>query len=119
MLNLLVIRSDNPEETAAFYELFLPPFEYHRHGNCPMHYSVVINDVVLEIYPLLRGQESADRSARLGFQVDDLDQILERLAQANHTILTPATLSDWGYRAIVQDPDGRKVELTGLDTHKR
>ncbi|MEL6655632.1 MAG: VOC family protein [Bacteroidota bacterium] len=111
MLNLLVIRSTNPAQLTTFYQLFLPPFNYHQHGSGPMHYSVELDQLVFEIYPLLKNQKQADYSTRLGFQVKDLDHVINRVVKAGQQVHTQPKQSEWGYRAVVQDPDGRKVEL--------
>ena len=111
MLNLLVIRSSNPAQHATFYQLFLPPFDYHQHGFGPMHYSVEVNGLVFEIYPLLKSQQQADSSTRLGFLVEDLDHVISGVEKAGQQVLIQPQQSEWGYRAVVQDPDGRKVEL--------
>lgn len=47
----------------------------------------------------------------IGFQVEDLDHVLEILTTAGVTILTEPQVKDWGRRAVVQDPDGRAIEL--------
>lgn len=58
-LNLLVIKTGQLAEHAAFYAKLGFQFDYHRHGMGPY-------------YP---------------------------------------ALTAWGYTAIIQDPDGRKIEL--------
>ena len=111
MLNLLVLRSPDPAAITAFYQLFLPPFDHHQHGSGPMHHSVELEGLVFGIYPLLKNQTQADHSTRLGFRIKDLDATLIMIQQAGHDILVQAYQSEWGYRAVVQGPDGRKVEL--------
>ena len=111
MLNLLVIRSAQPAQAAAFYGLFLPDFDYHRHGKGPMHYACELDGFVFEIYPLSAQQSQPDTFTRLGFGVTQLDDILTKIELAGYSILEPAKNSPWGYRAVVQDVDGRKVEL--------
>lgn len=39
-----------------------------------MHYSADIDGLVFEIYPLLKNQDQADFSLRLGFQVKEVDK---------------------------------------------
>lgn len=115
-LNLLVIRSYHPEKLASFYELLDISFEYHKHGNGPMHYAAELEDFVFEIYPLLKNQDTADVSTRLGFRVENLDDVLFRLCGEDIEIVKDATQNEFGYQAIVKDPDGRKIELTEKDT---
>ena len=42
---------------------------------------------------------------------ENLEVILENLVKADFVVNRPATSSTWGYRAVVLDPEGRKVEL--------
>jgi len=107
-LNLLVVRSTIPVELAAWYANFGLAFDYHRHGNGPMHYGADVNGITLKIYPLKRSQTEADLTLRSGFEVADLDAVL---LGVDDVVSTPAQ-SEWGYRAVVADPEGRRVQLT-------
>ncbi len=55
-----------------------------------------------------RGSQSGQQ---LGFMIANLDGALEALAAAGGTILEKPTPKPWGVTALVEDPDGRKVEL--------
>lgn len=111
-VNLLVIRSPAPSALAKFYERLLGiPFDHHQHGG-PWHYSANISDLVFEIYPLLKGQNTADRSTRLGFTIDNLDQLILELETSGVIIHQQPNYTDWGYTAVIADLDGRKIELT-------
>lgn len=107
-LNLIVIRSAIPAELAEWYARFGLSFDYHRHGKGPLHFSTEINGITLEIYPLKRSQTAADLSLRLGFEVEDLDEMAAGLAD----VIQAPERSAWGYKAVVTDPEGRRVELT-------
>ena len=65
--------------------------------------------MVIELYPLPADAGPADASTRLGFAVPDLDAVLAKLAAA---VVSGPLATEWGRRAVVRDPDGRKVELT-------
>jgi len=106
-LNLIVIRSALPAILAEWYTRFGLNFEYHRHGNGPLHYSAEVDGLTLEIYPLKRSQSEADIGLRLGFEVGNLDAVIVGLSD----IVQAPKLSEWGYRAVVADPEGRRVEL--------
>jgi lactoylglutathione lyase len=106
-LNLIVIRSAIPTDLAAFYSQFGLEFDYHRHGNGPMHYSVDVDGVTLEIYPLKASQKEADLTLRLGFQVADLEAVIAKGVD----VVSAPKLGQWGYRCVVTDPEGRRVEL--------
>lgn len=108
MLNLLVIRSAIPAELSTFYANFGYNFDHHQHGNGPWHYAATLAGLTLEIYPLKPSQPEADKHLRLGFVVDDMKGVLKRLGAE---ILSPPQDTEWGRRAVVIDPEGRRVEL--------
>lgn len=109
-IRLLVLRTNEPKKLADFYSLLGFVFEYHQHNNSPMHYSTTIGATVLEIYPLAKNQTETDKHLRLGFAIDNFEQILETLQQNGISFSTP-TNTDFGFLAVVSDPDQRKIEL--------
>jgi predicted enzyme related to lactoylglutathione lyase len=111
MLNLLVIRSAIPADLAKFYAHFGYDFDYHRHGAGPWHYAATMAGLTLEIYPLEKLQSAPDKHLRLGFLVTDVDEMLERM---DAEVLSKPTDSEWGRRAVVVDPEGRRVELAQI-----
>jgi lactoylglutathione lyase len=112
-LNLIVLKTTGPAALMQQYEQLGLQFEHHRHGDGPMHYSCEIDGLVLEIYPLPKSLAKADDSLRLGFEVDDLDKMVECLANSDWKMLSKPTEMEWGRQVLLQDRDGRKVELTG------
>ncbi|AYL98945.1 VOC family protein [Mucilaginibacter celer] len=110
-LKLLVVRTADMLKLVEFYQLLGFSFDYHKHGNSPYHYSVTIDGVVMEIYPLAKNQTMADSNLRLGFELDDFDSAMALLKQANTTFVSEPAQTDFGFMAVVVDPDGRRVEL--------
>jgi len=110
-INLLVIRTDQPKELAEFYRQLGMQFDYHQHGKGPWHYSAEIEELVFEIYPLMKNQTSPDTSLRLGFTVEHLDALIGQLKERKVEIIGAPKASEWGYFAIIKDIDGRKIEL--------
>ena len=111
LLSLVVIRARDLDRAAAFYGLMGITFEKHRHGSGPYHLSYEHSSTVFEIYP--RKDESDSTAAvRVGFAVLSVDVVMENLVAAGVGILSPAQDSPWGRRAVVEDPDGHRVELT-------
>lgn len=108
-LNLLVIKTNQIEKVHHFYQQLGLQFTHHRHGNGPLHYATEMNGLVFEIYPLPKASVKPDKSTRLGFTVQKLDTLLSQL-DAN-AITSPPQQQEWGYTAVVMDPDGRKIEL--------
>jgi len=109
-LKLLVLKSRQVDQLRAFYEALGIAFTQEQHGGGPVHFAGQIGDPILEIYPL-PDDGTVDRTTRLGFGVMNLDQVIEHLRAGGTPITSPARQTTWGYRAVVQDPDGRAVEL--------
>ena len=112
MLNLIVIKTDNLQGQAEFYTALGMQFDYHKHGNGPYHYASVGDNPTLEIYPLPKHTVKPDNTTRLGLVVERLDVLVSDLKSRGIRIVSEPAVSEWGYVAIVQDLDGRKIELT-------
>lgn len=109
-IRLIVIRTNDQKRLSDFYSLLGLTFDYHNHGNSPMHYSATIGTMILEIYPLTKSQTEIDKSLRLGFAIDNFEETVMVLKNNNITFSEP-TQTDFGFLTIISDPDGRKVEL--------
>ncbi|WP_254506884.1 VOC family protein [Anatilimnocola floriformis] len=109
MLSLLVLKTRQLERLKDFYENLGIEFVEEKHGDGPLHFAGKLGDAVFEIYPLASGE--ADATTRLGFVVDDLDDISERLQRLQSVPLKQPKQTEWGRRLVVKDPDGRSVEL--------
>jgi lactoylglutathione lyase len=110
-IRLLVVRTSDMARLADFYSLLGLSFEYHKHGKSPYHYSTSIGNTTLEIYPLAKDQTGADKELRLGFAVNDFDTTIQLLKDKNTEFLSEPMQTEYGFVAIVKDPDGRKIEL--------
>ena len=103
-LNLLVLRCKNIKITKNFYEKLGLKFIKEQHGKGAVHYATYVGEVVLELYPLKEGFEI--EQSRLGFTVEK--NFLDHMK--NDVI---STYEFNGQKVfVVQDPDGRKVELS-------
>lgn len=111
-LALVVIKTDKLLEQSEFYSSLGFQFDYHQHGNGPYHYASIGGNPVLEIYPLPKGTKIPDHTTRLGFVVDNLGQTIQTLIDKGIKIIAEPIQTEWGYTAVVQDLDGRKIELT-------
>jgi len=110
-INIVVIRAANIDRSAQFYRLLGLDFTKHRHGKGPEHYASETGPVVFEIYPRQDGNKGSS-GLRIGFQVASVDEAITALEDAGAAIISPAKDSPWGRRAVVDDPDGYRVELT-------
>lgn len=115
-LNLIAIRAADPDRSAEFYRLLGLTFTKHRHGTGPEHFVSEEGAFVFEIYP--RGDGLGTTATRLGFRVASLDTTMAALASAGVQVITPPAQTEWGYRAVVLDPDGHRVELLeAIESH--
>jgi len=110
-INLLVIRTDKPEILKNQYEHLGFSFDHHQHGNGPFHYASEKDGFVFEIYPLTKSMEKADNSIRLGFDIENLIMKMSDLKETNWIIKSDLTETEWGLTAVIQDLDGRIIEL--------
>ncbi|WP_452599248.1 hypothetical protein [Pontimicrobium sp. MEBiC01747] len=55
--------------------------------------------------------EKADHSLRLGIEIEDLKTKVNELENSSWKILSKAKETEWGLIALIQDLDGRKIEL--------
>jgi lactoylglutathione lyase len=110
-LKLLVIRTPDIKRLADFYSLLGLTVDYHKHGNSPFHYSATIGKTVLEIYPLTKSQSAADKNLRLGFELNNFEETIQALKQAGTPFTAEPAQTDFGFMAIITDPDERKIEL--------
>ncbi len=107
-LSLIVLQSGNVDAAKDFYSAMGLSFVEEQHGNGPRHYSATMGRLVLEIYPC---REKPVAPLRIGFDVPALDQTIEMLRSRGIRIVREAKDSPWGRRAVVEDPDGNRVEL--------
>ncbi len=70
---------------------------------------------MLEIYPAGVATD-VDRTTRLGFDVQELDEIVGILRANGHKVSQEPKASAWGLRSVIIDPDGRSVELLQTDS---
>jgi lactoylglutathione lyase len=109
-VNLLTIRAADVERAVRFYSALGLRFAEERHGEGPAHHAAVCGGLVFEIYPL-PSSGGPTSSTRLGFLVDDLTAATANLLAAGGALVTPPARTQRGDRAVVQDPEGHKVEL--------
>ncbi|TQV62625.1 MAG: glyoxalase/bleomycin resistance/extradiol dioxygenase family protein [Sulfurovum sp.] len=105
-LNLLVLRCKNIEISKEFYEKLHLNFKQEQHGNGFIHYSTQINELVLELYPLVGN--SID-NIRLGFKLN-VQNLKDYLTSQNIEIISHYDFNN-SIVYVVLDPDGRKIEL--------
>jgi lactoylglutathione lyase len=114
----LVLFSAHPERTGAFYRAIGLPLEAEDHGDGPRHLAADVAGVHLAVYQADPAQPQPQTpawrdpgSSFPGFWVPSLEAALAALTDLSAPVLALHQPRPWGCRAIVQDPDGRSVEL--------
>lgn len=91
---LMVLYTDHLEKSRAFYTGLGLALVQEQHRRGPIHYAATLPDgTVIELYPATAERPAS--SVRLGFTVD------------SRTVTPPLAPG----RHVVEDPDGRAVEL--------
>jgi lactoylglutathione lyase len=110
-LDLIVLRSSDMERLASFYEAIGIGFEKHSHGNGPAHMGGEIEELIFEIYPK-RNEDDDTTNLRIGFQVESIEQTLKKIEEFEYKMITRPKESPWGLRAVIDDLEGHRIELT-------
>lgn len=108
-LNLVVIAARDLEAAKEFYGLLGLNFSSEQHGAGPRHYAASSGSTTFEIYPSDKAE--LRNPIRIGFQVSLIDRTIEMFRQAGARIVSMPKDSPWGRRAVVEDPEGNRVEL--------
>jgi len=109
-LSLVVIQARNLEAATQFYQCLGLALKREQHGRGPEHFAAEVGSAVFEVYPCR--DSTLVGTIRIGFEVPFLEQTVGVLRSQSAKILTEPHDSPWGRRAVVQDPDGNRVELT-------
>lgn len=115
-LNLVVLRSADIDRAAQFYQLLGLEFTKHRHGTGSEHYASELGAFVFEIYPRQKESDSST-GTRIGFRVFSVDKAIVELEKAGARIVSLSKDSPWGRRAVIDDLDGHRVELSEFALH--
>lgn len=109
-LSLLVVRVADPKKSATLFETLGLQFEIERHGSGPEHYSSNLSGVVLELYPATKMNPVT--KLRFGFTVCSLENAFENWINAGGNVISDPMHTDFGYRAVLEDFDGNKIEIS-------
>jgi hypothetical protein len=86
-------------------------FTEERHGTGPRHYAWEKDELVLELYPIKEGQPPDN--VRLGFSTSLLADVSGALRHDPEvTVLKPPCTTADRLVLLLQDPDGRIVEVS-------
>ena len=106
-LSLLVLKTHQLERLKDFYTAVGISFAKEKHGDGPLHLAARIGDVVIEFHPLDAEPGPANPFTRTAKGARSL-KVLAKLGAA---VVSGPRVTEWGRRAVVKAPDGRKVEV--------
>ncbi|MEW4560973.1 VOC family protein [Bremerella sp. JC770] len=107
-LNLIVLRSSDPNAAVRFYQTLGLTFVEEQHEQGPIHWACESSDFVMEIYPA-KSPDQVEPGTSVGLLVSNIEDKVRRLRAMETTIVREPRPFAWGTQAIVRDPDGRSV----------
>jgi catechol 2,3-dioxygenase-like lactoylglutathione lyase family enzyme len=116
-LNLVVLRCNDLARSRRFYDALGLRFVDEPDSERPPHLAATLpGGTVVELYSAAEPAASVPtrgaRDPRLGFAVEHIDVVVAQIERlGGEVVVPPAESDDETRRAIVVDPDGRRVEL--------
>jgi lactoylglutathione lyase len=111
----VILFSSDLDACAQFYRLIGLDLEDERHEDGPAHLACDVDGVHVAIFEGGgHGRAPGHRDAGstfVGFAVEDVDGTVDALMAMGVRVLQAPADFPWGRRAVVEDPDGRPVEL--------
>lgn len=119
----MVLFSADATRTIAFYRALGVPLDVEDHGDGLLHAACDVGEVHVAILPSDESGAGSDDSRAgaprmrasgstfAGFYVQSLDAALGALVALGAPVLVDHQVREWGCRAVLEDPDGRAVEV--------
>lgn len=114
MINLLVLKSTNPEKVVEILSILGLTFEIKPHQEISVHYTAQHGEIVIEIYKTYK--QFDNNNFMLGFLVTDLTATKAQLV--NLGCQTTRDNRDTDGSIVVQDFEGRKYSLKSWRTER-
>jgi MerR family transcriptional regulator, thiopeptide resistance regulator len=116
----LVLFTGHIEQARAFYRAVGLQLHDEDHGGGPVHYATDINGVHFALFDARNSGGRAPQwrvagSSFPGFYVTSLDDTVAALTALEAPVLAGHQVRDWGCRAVIEDPDGRPIEINQRD----
>ncbi len=111
----LVLFAANARNTGNFYRAIGLDLAEELHEDGPVHLAVELGPVHFAIYEAATPGRAPERHSGgdtfPGFYVESLDEVTKALRQLGAPHTREHEVMPWGCRIVVQDPDGRAVEV--------
>lgn len=113
-LGALILFSTRLRDAVLFYRALGLPLEEESHDEGPTHFACELGPTHFAIFEGSPGEAPAYRAGGAsmpGFAVPSLDHALGAVTALGANVVQPPTEYPWGPRFLVEDPDGRIVEV--------
>lgn len=116
-LDACVLSCQDLTAAGAFYRALGLPLEDEQHGEGPLHAACELGGLHFALYGSQNPGQATPRqtagATMVGLRVESVDAAFAAgLAAGGLAVQEPADFP-WGRRALLEDPDGRVVELNG------
>ena len=113
-LGALILFANRLSETVSFYQALGLPLEEEDHEGGPLHFACDLGPIHFAVFEGTSGTPPPFRAGggvMPGLAVPSLDRAFETVQALGANIVQPPTDYPWGPRMLVEDPDGRTVEI--------
>ncbi len=111
----LVLFATNVQSTGGFYRAIGLDLAEELHDEGPVHLAAELGPVHFAIYEAATAGRAPERRSGgdtfPGFYVASLEEVANALRQLSAPFMREHEAMPWGCRIVVQDPDGRAVEV--------
>lgn len=110
-IGAVLVKARDLECLATFYRDVLGiPLVPEEHG-CHREYGCELGDVHFAIHPIESDQKTGEGGYRVAFDLDNIDELVDKLKKNNVTIIMEPKQLSFGNLAIFRDPEGNVVEI--------
>ena len=113
-LGALILFTARIEDVVCFYRAIGIPLESEQHEAGPIHFACEFGRTHFAVFEAGDGRAPEFRSGGscfAGFAVASIEKAISAARVIGAEIIQEPESYPWGVRALVQDPDGRVVEL--------
>lgn len=116
-IGALVLFASDLERTVAFYRVLGVPLQVDDHGEDegPLHFACDLDGCHFAVFPADReGRSPGLRESGAsfpGFVVESVEEAVEAARAFGIKVIQEPSPYPWGLRAVLEDPDGRPVEV--------
>ncbi len=113
-VDAVVLHAENLNATVAFYRALGLPLGDEEHEEGPVHIACDVGGAHFAVFEGEPGAAPPFKTAgstMLGFRAEVLDEAWATVQAAGLAVVMEPHDVPWGRRFVLQDPDGRRVEV--------